>query len=412
MGDSHKIAPPPNYGPLAAAMQQSSTQSYMLGREQMDWAKQAQKENLDLAHKQQDTLEGLVADARARQGEVDAQAASDRARYEKVFQPLEDSLVRESQQYTPELIAGRAEAAAGRATADVTNSFAVARAAAQDRLESFGIDPSQTRSAALDLSGRTMEAAARVGTSNIARDTTTAGERAYGGALRSEAINLGRGYPGQALQGYGMGLNYGNATANFGNQALQGALSTTASGSATMGTPIQWQGAGNQSLAAQGDLMNTGYKNYMDYEKARSNQSSGWGTALGLVGGIGMSAFMPGLQGIASNWLRPKMAEGGTVPHSGVPVTPDMSPSGGAAIDDVPARLNAGEFVVPNDVVKWKGEEFFQRLIEGSRKKKQEAPAKPRMGAVPADEPPTVSTVPMPLPLPPTAVHPSALPLG
>src|SRR5215218_2900686 len=207
-----------------------------------------------------------------------------------------------------------------------------------------------------------------------------------------------------------MGLNYGNAPAGYGNQALQGALNTTASGASTMGTGLQWQNAGNQAVGTQSDVMTAGYKNQLDYNKAINSQSSGWGTALGLVGGIGLSAFMPGMQGMATSLL-PKFAEGGEVPHSGVPVTSDMSPSGGAAIDDVPARLNPGEFVVPNDVVKWKGEEFFQKLIEGSRKRKQEAPAKPQMGAVPVGEAPTVSTVPMPPPLPPTAVHPSALPL-
>ena len=44
------------------------------------------------------------------------------------------------------------------------------------------------------------------------------------------------------------------------------------------------------------------------------------------------------------------------------------SPSGGRQTDDVAARLNAGEFVIPKDVAAWKGHEFFQKLIAQSRK--------------------------------------------
>jgi hypothetical protein len=75
----------------------------------------------------------------------------------------------------------------------------------------------------------------------------------------------------------------------------------------------------------------------------------------------------------------PKFAEGGPVPES-------MSPSGGVAVDDVPAQgptgaiqLDGGEFVVPADVVKWKGEEFFQKQITQSREKRKEAPAQPQV---------------------------------
>lgn len=48
-------------------------------------------------------------------------------------------------------------------------------------------------------------------------------------------------------------------------------------------------------------------------------------------------------------------------------VRPSMSPSGGQQTDDVSARLNVGEFVVPKDVVAHKGSEFFTNLIKKSR---------------------------------------------
>ena len=69
-------------------------------------------------------------------------AIKDRARYESVFQPLEEQLAAEAQDYsTPE----RMEVEAGKAEADVAAQFGQARQTAQDRLESFGVDPSQIR---------------------------------------------------------------------------------------------------------------------------------------------------------------------------------------------------------------------------------------------------------------------------
>ncbi len=90
------------------------------------------------------------------------------------------------------------------------------------------------------------------------------------------------------------------------------------------------------------------------------------------------------------------MAEGGVIPDDdtsdiqddGGAIPDSASPSGGAVTDDVHAQLpsgkpinvNAGEFVVPQDVLRFKGEEFFQNLIMKSRKARAMAPAKPSQG--------------------------------
>ena len=71
------------------------------------------------------------------------------------------------------------------------------------------------------------------------------------------------------------------------------------------------------------------------------------------------------------------MARGGQVPPGGPDprkatsggfVSTNLSPSRGAQVDDVDARLNAGEFVIPKDVAQWKGKEFFYKMIEQARK--------------------------------------------
>src|SRR5207344_2286422 len=49
-------------------------------------------------------------------------------------------------------------------------------------------------------------------------------------------------------------------------------------------------------------------------------------------------------------------------------IDPSQSPSQGAQVDDIPARVNAGEFIMPRDVVEWFGHEKFQKMIQQARK--------------------------------------------
>jgi hypothetical protein len=66
------------------------------------------------------------------------------------------------------------------------------------------------------------------------------------------------------------------------------------------------------------------------------------------------------------------MARGGPIaPTTGGFVSQALSPSDGHQVDDVPARLNEGEYVIPRDVVQFKGKEFFHKLIAQSRKNRE-----------------------------------------
>lgn len=69
----------------------------------------------------------------------------------------------------------------------------------------------------------------------------------------------------------------------------------------------------------------------------------------------------------------------GVIPTTGGYASRQQSPSGGKQTDDISARLNAGEYVVPRDVVHDKGHEFFRNLIQKSRKN--------RLGAGGAQQP-------------------------
>jgi hypothetical protein len=335
MGLFKPDAPPaPDYSGLIAQSEKAADMAFQISKEQLAWAKE--QYGMDKAISDQ-----IVGKLMASQDQQTQWSEEDRARYKAEFQPLEDQLIADAESFaTPQ----RQEMEAQRDMASVSTQFAGAREAAQRQLEGYGIDPSSTRYAALDIGTRQAEAAAKAGAGNNA----VARVDAQGRALRSEAINVGRGYPGQAAVGLAQAGQAGTSAGGLN-------LGTTASGASTMGTAPQWQGLGSNSLGQAGNFMNMGYNNQLAQFNADQNASSGWGSVLGL----GASLFMD---------------EGGNVPEGiateGWDVPPVVSPSQGIATDDVPARLSVGEFVIPKDVKDWKGEEFFHKLIEGSRKKK------------------------------------------
>ena len=361
MGGKSSPPPPPDYTPIANASKEAAEISAGVAKEQLAWAKEQYASAKVISDK--------VVNKFLETQDINATtAAADRARYEKIYQPLEDQLAKEAESYaSPE----RQALEEGRAQATVAQQFEQARDASLRQLEGFGVDPTTTRAVALDVGVRAQQAAAQAAAGNQARMAT----ETTGRALRSEAINVGRGYPGQIAGQYGTAIQGGAG-------AVNSALAQTASGAQTMGTGAQFMGLQNQSLGTWSGALNAGYQNQMSaYNAANPDQSGMWGTALGLAGSAAIKFMADG-----------GMTTGGDVPD-------DASPTSGGAIDDVPARLTAGEFVVPKDVASWKGEEYFQKLIDQSRKAKEGASAKPAVGYAPAENPTFVSRPSGALPL-------------
>lgn len=357
MGGKSSAPPPPDYTPIANASAESARIAAATAADQLAWAKEQYASD-------KKTTDQVVQSFLDTQDTNAATAAKDRARYEKTFQPLEDQLAADANSYaSPE----RKDLEVGRAQAAVGQQFDAARNSATQNLESFGIDPSSTRYGALDIGMRAQRAASEAAAGNQASQAVDA----TGRALRSEAINVGKGYPGQIAGQYGTALAAGSGAANS-------ALAQTASGANTMGTAPQYMGLQNQALSAWGNTLNMGYQNQLGAYNASNNASSGWGSMLGLIG-AGAMKFM---------------AEGGAVDGSQTPggaIPTSASASGGQAVDDVDAKLTAGEFVVPKDVASWKGEEFFQKLIDQSRKAKDGATAQPAVGMAQQGPPTFVS---------------------
>ena len=335
-------AEPADLSPTAKASEKNAQLSFEMQMKQLDWAK-------DQADKTENILKQLLGPQLKMAQEQWAYGKKDRQDYDKKYKPLEYNLIDEFFAFdSPE----RSALERGRSMATVQQAFEAHREMARRQLEQYGIDPSQTRSQAMDKNARVQMAMAQAGAANQAELNT----EAMGRALRGEAINIGRGLPSQVAQSYGLSLQAGNS-------ALSGQLSGTQMGANTMGTGMQW---GQQGLAGLQQSANIHTQNYQNqraaYDQAAQNS---WGAAIGDVVGTGL--------GVATAF---GVQEGGAIPE-------DMSPVPGPR-DTVPAALEIGEYVIPKDVVEWKGKEFFEKLTAKAREdfgaREQKTPAAPPAG--------------------------------
>jgi hypothetical protein len=243
-----------------------------------------------------------------------------------------DTMLRNALTYaSPQRIA----AAMGQTEAGVMQGAEQGRQNAIRDLQSFGIDPSSGRYAALDKASQVMAGAQAAGSANLQRQ----GIEAMGTQMQGQAIDrslgnvqLGYGAAGamNQLLGTGMALKY----PPLGQTSMSAGQSTGSSASSGQST-------------SGGTDVSTGY-NYSPYNPVGvpGGKGSVWATPQGVryPGGIG-----------------PQMQAGGGIDDI-------ESPSGGERVDDVPANLTAGEFVIPKDVTEWKGQEFFYKLMAQARK--------------------------------------------
>ena len=342
------VPDPPDYTEIAEATEYAADLSFQIAEDQLAWAMEQFEAGLEVTEPVIDELLETMAF-------TNDIAEADRLRYEEQYQPLEDELIAEAESYaSPE----RIEMEMGRAQAGVAEQTNAAREASQMALESYGVNPNDVRYAALDVDTRTDAAAAGA----AAGQQAMLQAEAKGDALRSEALNIGKGYPGQIATAYGTSI-----TAGTGATATQNAATQTASNAMTQ--PANYMATGTEALDAWGNTINTGYQNEMSAYTAQMNAMSGIGTALGTIGGLVLMA-----------------EEGGEVPdprrydyRAGGPILQSQSPSRGARPDDVPINASPHEFMLPEWYVRDKGTASIYKDMEKSA---QNIAA--RQGAVPA----------------------------
>lgn len=196
------------------------------------------------------------------------------------------------------------------------------------------------------------------------------------GPYNSEG-GAGGSQPGSSTTSYGGSQDYAGGGVPAGPDSYGGGADT---GDFSGSSVPQYSGSDNAGGTNEG-VMSPGS---MDFSGSDFGGGSFGGTS-----GFAAGGPVPGsVQN--SGTLDSGMGDDGGVPDNattGGYVPQSASPSQGQQTDDIPARLNADEFVVPRDVTLWKGQEFFQNLIDQSRKKRMGASAqgkpKPALGGPP-----------------------------
>lgn len=349
---------PDNSGVIAAqASSHAADVNYQMGQDQLAFEKQQWATDQPLINQVANT------DVQAQQSNNDF-TKQQQDFYKNTYQPLESTYANQVQNYdTP----AQEQQNAGAAEATVGTQFDGARNAAMQQLEGYGVDPTSTRYAALDIGTRAQQGAATAAAGTGAIQQT----KLQGLGLEAGAINIGRGYANNqgALTGATTGAGSGAAGATLGGlTASSGAnASTTGFTNAASGAMGQYTNAVNGFNLAQNQASQTANQGAM-----------GFGS---LAGGI-FGAMMPvnGLDdgGPVDNQSDP--AQGIPTDQAPMSQTPNnqmmgaiptnASPSGGQTSDDVPARLTAGEFVTPKDVTEWYGQKFLVGLVDKARKEK------------------------------------------
>jgi hypothetical protein len=233
-------------------------------------------------------------------------------------------------------------------------------------------------------------------------NTTMTGQQ-----LLNQAIQTGLQLPGQAATGAGVALSAQN-------QAVNAPLAAASTDASTLGSPVQWYGLAGTEQAqwAQAEQAQANLFQQQAQLDAQSGNAGitgalgGLGALNGMLGGSGMFGSSGALSG-AGSWLSGLMSAapavaavhgGGTIPHyadgggaiatgappMGATVPVSASPSGGAQQDDVNARVEPGEFVMPETAASWYGEKFLQNLVQKAHKERAEQTvAKPSLKRIP-----------------------------
>jgi hypothetical protein len=283
---------------------------------------------------------------------------------------------------------------------------------AEQHLQSFGIDPSSGRYAELEQAQQASKAAAQAGAGQEAELAT----EATGRELRGQSIAAEQQVPGQAVNfvNSAIGATQGANQANLGNAAVGAQLMDAAAPYYGDAMNLKLPPNTTTSHSSQQSSSGGGSGGGSGGSSDSSGDGSGGGGSGGGSGGGGGGYYGDGISPEGNGEADPSFgtgnsndsqygapsviddsgagagatfdsggdsgyATGGGVlpqPTTGGHVPYHASPSAGANTDDVNARLNAGEFVVPRDVAAWKGQEFFQKLIEESRRRRTGAPAK------------------------------------
>lgn len=256
--------------------------------------------------------------------------------YQRTGRPMIEKSIKDATEFDSE---SNLADARGKATALATQQFDNAQGQQNRQLKAIGVNPNSGKFAALNNQMMAQRALGTAGMANAADE----GRRMGAIGLRQQAGNLANGMQAQSMQWGGQAGAMGSSASGIGATNLSNAMG------------VQGQVTGGMNAAA--NIFGSGasgYNNaYSNTLKGAEIKSQAQGAAMG---GFGQ------LAGTAASMYMGGMADGGKVRGPGTGVS-DSVPAVNTDTGQ-PIRLSNGEYVIPADVVKAKGEEFFAKLLE------------------------------------------------
>jgi len=255
---------PPNYQPIAQASEKAAQLQYNLGQQQLDWAREQYAQYWPYVQSYLTSQTGSTEENRQR-------ALDYYDFYKDTYKPIEQQYAQTALGWaTP----ARMEQRAGAAMKDVAESFEASRRATLNKLESFGIDPSQTRFGALDFGSRIAQAAATAAAGTLCRLNT----EGVGLSLMGAAIDTGRGYPANISSAYSTATQAGY----LGNKSGSDLYGT---GAGAMGSPTGYFSGGTGALNAWGNALNQGFNNQFQAVQYNNQQAANTWNGIGKLAG-------------------------------------------------------------------------------------------------------------------------------
>ena len=299
-------------------------------KEALAWYKDLYANELLPMQKDQQALGRTLIDRYLANMDKQSQFADEQnAYYNQTFKPVEQQMVRDAMEYDSDSNIRRRS---GIAAANVEQQFSNAQQENARNLSRYGLNPNSSAFAATNERLMRESALQKAGAATgAAFDTMDRGI-----ALRAGAANFGRNMPNTAASYYGGANATGNNAMNTSTQAIN----TANQNAATMGQGFSsfYQGTGSAGNLALGD-----------YNARMQGYQADQAATAGLFQGLGQIGAMAVYKG---------MADGGDV-HEG---PGHVRGIGGPVDDKIPAMLSNGEYVIPADVVRAKGVEFFDKL--------------------------------------------------
>lgn len=321
--------PDPNPGMQAnaAATEKVGLEQVALGREQLAY----QKERAAKTDAITERLVNSNADLMDTQRNV---AQNEYKRYQDTYVPLENEIAQRARTYDED---AQRDRFASQAAADVAQGFSGAAGQTLRSQSRLGLRPSADAFAAINSKLEANQAGARASAMTNARYAA----RDTGTQLKMNAINVGKGLPGTASTAASGSVNAANSAGGLQFGSNQSYNSGAASANSFTNTGLNFMNsAGNQYAA----LSNYGLQSY----GMQSQQTAAMLNAAGMAYGFSNRPASV-----------PLYADGEEVRASG-----HVSGAGTGISDSIPARLSDGEYVIPADVVKRKGVEFFDKLLD------------------------------------------------